>query len=147
MKTCIIYSTNNKDINLITPVLGIELDLVIEKCVPKGANYKIVNENIFDVDSTFFAAYEFDEELGAKINIEKAKEIQKNKFRQARKPILENLDIEYIKVLETGDIQKQQEIITKKQALRDVTNISLPNDLQGIKNTWPNILEKSPSLE
>lgn len=70
----------------------------------------------------------------------KAKEIQKDRFRFARKPILEKLDIEFMKALESGNTQKVQEIATKKQELRDVTNIPLPDDIEGIKNTWPSIL-------
>jgi hypothetical protein len=82
---------------------------------------------------------------GGKINmitvdVNAAKEIWKDKFRQARKSILEKLDVEFMRALEDGDIQKQQEIAAKKQQLRDITNISLPNDLEGIKNTWPNVL-------
>lgn len=74
------------------------------------------------------------------IDINAVKEIWKDKFRQIRKPILEKLDIEYIKALEAGDTQKQQEIAAQKQELRDVTSIPLPGDLEGIKNTWPSIL-------
>lgn len=82
---------------------------------------------------------------GGKINmvtvdINAAKEIWKDKFRLARKPILEKLDIEFIRALEAGDTQKQQEIAAKKQALRDITNTPLPNDLEGIKNIWPDVL-------
>ncbi len=75
------------------------------------------------------------------IDINAAKEIWKDKFRAARKPILEKLDVEYMRALEAGNIQKQQELAAIKQALRDVTNISLPDTLEGIKNTWPEILK------
>jgi hypothetical protein len=71
---------------------------------------------------------------------ERMKKIWYDKFRAARKPILEKLDVEYIKALEAGDIQKQQDIAAKKQQLRDITTLPLPDDLQGIKNTWPVIL-------
>lgn len=73
-------------------------------------------------------------------NILKAKEIQKNKFRAARKPILEKLDLEFMRALESGNTQKVQEIAAKKQELRDITNISLPDDFEKLKNTWPSIL-------
>ena len=82
---------------------------------------------------------------GGKINmiivdINAAKEIWKDKFREVRKPILEKLDVEYMRALEVRDIQKQQQIATKKQQLRDITNTPLPDDLESIKNTWPAIL-------
>ena len=55
------------------------------------------------------------------INIEKAKEIKKNSIRQERVPILSQLDVEFMKAVEMGDIEKQQEIALKKQELRDIT--------------------------
>lgn len=55
------------------------------------------------------------------INIEKAKEIKKNAIRQERSPLLSELDIEFMKAVELGDAQKQQEIAAKKQELRDIT--------------------------
>jgi hypothetical protein len=53
------------------------------------------------------------------INLEKAKEIWRNKIRADRQPIFNNLDILYMRALETNDIEKQNEIIIKKQKLRD----------------------------
>lgn len=76
------------------------------------------------------------------IDINAAKEIWKDKFRQARKPILEKLDVDYMRALETKNLQAQQDIITKKQNLRQVTDIRLPDTIEGIKNTWPNILNQ-----
>jgi len=76
------------------------------------------------------------------INLDKAKNIQKNKWRVARKPLLEKLDTEFMRAVETGDTSKQQQIATQKQALRDVTttdlsSITTPEEL---KNVWPSIL-------
>ena len=56
------------------------------------------------------------------VNIPKAKELQKERFRQVRKPLLDALDIDYQRADEAGDASKKTEIATKKQALRDVTN-------------------------
>ena len=73
-------------------------------------------------------------------NYKSAKDMVKESWRAARKPILEKLDTEFMRALETGDTQKQQEIVLKKQALRDITNTSLPDNLEEIRNTWPDIL-------
>ena len=62
------------------------------------------------------------------VNIPKAKELQKERFRQVRKPLLETLDIDYQRADEAGDASKKTEIATKKQALRDVTNNTALND-------------------
>jgi hypothetical protein len=52
-----------------------------------------------------------------KVNIVKAKEITKDKLREERKPLLEALDVEFIKAQETGE--NITDIVAKKQALRD----------------------------
>jgi hypothetical protein len=49
-----------------------------------------------------------------------------------------------MRAVEAGDIDLQKEIASKKQALRDVTKTELPNTLEGIKNTWPEILGENP---
>ncbi len=108
------------------------------KDVPAGVEYKIVES--VDIDNDYFNAYEFDAETGAKINIEKAKAIHLDKFRAARAPKLAKLDIDFMKAVEANDEAKKAEIIAAKQALRDVTLTPLPNDLAGIKATWPDIL-------
>jgi hypothetical protein len=108
------------------------------KDVPEGVEYKIVES--VDIDNDYFNAYEFDAELGAKVNIEKAKAIHLDKFRAARAPKLTKLDIDFMKAVEVNDEEKKAEIIAAKQALRDVTLTTLPDDLAGIKATWPDIL-------
>ena len=108
------------------------------KDVPAGVEYKIVES--LDIDNDYFDAYDFDAEAGAVVNIAKAKEVHYNKFRTARAPKLQKLDIDFMKAVETGDTAKQAEIAAQKQALRDVTKIELPDDFAGIKATWPDIL-------
>ena len=56
-----------------------------------------------------------------KINLDKAKEIQKDKIRMVRKPLLEKLDVDFVRTLEIGGDTAL--IAAQKQALRDVTNI------------------------
>jgi hypothetical protein len=108
------------------------------KDLPEGVEYKIVES--VDIDNDYFNAYEFDAELGAKVNIEKAKAIHLDKFRSARSPKLAKLDIDFMKAVEANDEEKKSAIIADKIALRDVTLTTLPDDLAGIKATWPDIL-------
>ena len=54
------------------------------------------------------------------INIEKAKEITKEKLRADRKPLLEAEDVKFQRALETG--ADTTDIVTEKQRLRDITN-------------------------
>jgi hypothetical protein len=57
------------------------------------------------------------------INIDKAKEIHKEKIRAVRNPLLQEKDVEYMRALELGDTEKVSEIVAEKQALRDATAI------------------------
>lgn len=54
------------------------------------------------------------------IDIEKAKEITKEKLRLDRKPLLEAQDILFQRALETG--ADTTDIVAEKQRLRDITN-------------------------
>ena len=58
-------------------------------------------------------------DMGITVNITKAKEITKDRLREERKPLLEALDIEYIKAQETG--ADTTAIVAEKQRLRDIT--------------------------
>ena len=55
------------------------------------------------------------------VNMTKAREIKKEQLRQERKPLLEKLDVQYMRAIESGDTDEQASIATKKQQLRDVT--------------------------
>ena len=109
------------------------------KDVPKDTPYKIIDS--VEIDNDYFNSYEFDLELGSKLNAEKAKELHKDKWRSARKPKLEALDIAFMKAVESGDTAKQSEIAAEKQALRDVTDTEIiGSTIEEIKSVWPEIL-------
>jgi len=108
------------------------------KDVPEGVEYAVVND-LGSLDNEYFDAFEY-QNMGISCNIEKAKVIHLNKFRVARKPLLESLDVQYMKALEANDSVKAAEIAAKKQELRDVTKTLLPDTLPEIKEVWPSIL-------
>jgi hypothetical protein len=122
----------------------IPIEDIIKISIPENTPHKIVDD--IDVLSPFINCCDFDIETGYKINIERCKELWVHIFREERTPILQKLDIEFMRAVESKDEQKQKEISEKKQALRDVTLIQLPNTLQELKNTWPEILGKSPFI-
>ncbi len=75
------------------------------------------------------------------VNPNKAKAIWKDKWREARKPLLASLDIEFMKAVESADTAKQAEIAAQKQALRDVTLTEITgNTPEEIKAVWPSVL-------
>jgi len=138
----IIYPQQNNQIAIIFPCGDIDSSI---KDVPEGVDYKLINH--LNVDDNFYGAYEFDNVVGIKINIEKAKTIQIERFRYYRIPILEKLDVEFMRAVETADTEAQKQISKKKQQLRDVTTTELPNTIETIKATWPEILGRSPFLD
>tara|TARA_A100001391_G_scaffold135808_1_gene94511 strand:- start:528 stop:788 length:261 start_codon:yes stop_codon:yes gene_type:complete len=84
--------------------------------------------------------------MGFGIDMAKAREIHKNKIRQARASKLAELDIEFQKALETGS--STTEIVAKKQALRDApadSGIAAASDAEALKAQWKtDILGSSP---
>ena len=133
----ITYPQPNGQVAVVIPTGDVSLAI---KDVPKDTPYKIVES--VDIDNDYFNAYEFDSELGSKLNAEKAKELHKDKWRSARKPKLESLDIAFMKAVEAGDTDKQAEIAAEKQALRDVTDTEIAGStIEEIKSVWPEILK------
>jgi len=84
--------------------------------------------------------------MGFGIDMAKARDIHKNKIREARTPKLAELDIEFQKALETGS--STTNIINKKQALRDApanSDIDSASDTDALKAQWQtDILGPSP---
>jgi hypothetical protein len=134
----IIYKHTDNSLAVVSFNEKYSISDIIERSIPSNTPYKIVDT--LDIDNYFFNAYEYDDNIGAVVNIEKAKEIQRNKWRVTRTALLQSLDIEFQRAQETGRTVDLENTIQKKQALRDVTDTALPNDLEGIKNTWPEIL-------
>lgn len=136
----IIYKHKNNEVAIVNIIDdSVVLETVIDRVVPAGCEWAIIDEFEVPSDRTFRDAWIFNNNTIA-VDIPKAKEIQKNKWRAARKPILERLDVEYMRADEQGNTDLKQQIAAQKQELRDVTNIPLPDDLEGIKNAWPDIL-------
>tara|TARA_R100001198_G_C5032245_1_gene97287 strand:+ start:172 stop:444 length:273 start_codon:yes stop_codon:yes gene_type:complete len=83
-----------------------------------------------------------------KTDMAKAKELHRDKIREERQPLLNALDIEFQKALETDDATKKAEVIAKKQALRDApadSAIDAATDEASLKTQWnTNILGTSP---
>ena len=84
--------------------------------------------------------------MGFGIDMAKAKEIHKNNIRAAREPLLNALDIEFQKALETSS--STTDIFSKKQALRDApadSAIASASNEAELKAQWnTSILGTSP---
>lgn len=68
-----------------------------------------------------------------KINLEKAKEITKERLRSERLPLLQKQDIEFQKALEVN--ADTSAIVAEKQRLRDITSLAdKAKTLEALKN-------------
>jgi uncharacterized protein YdaT len=73
------------------------------------------------------------------IDISKAKEVWKNKIREKRKPVLEQLDIDFVKAQETSS--DTTSIVADKQTLRDLpSQVDTATTVDEIKAVWNDML-------
>lgn len=89
-----------------------------------------------------------------RINMDKAKGIWRNQWREARKPQLEAADLEFVQALEkivekmphSPEVAAAKAVIDKKRALRDVTltDLSGVNTPDALKQVWPSALGSKP---
>lgn len=72
------------------------------------------------------------------VDMDKAKELTRERLRRERKPLLDALDIEAMRAIEAGDSGKLGEVTADKQRLRDITALpeidsaKTPDDLRAI---------------
>ena len=139
----IIYTQSNGIVAVINPISGNADDAI--KDVPSGFAYEIVDDSVIPTDRSFRNAWVQDSKT-IKTDMAKAKEIHKTNIRIARKPLLEALDIEFQKALETSS--STTDVVSKKQALRDApadSGIASASDEAALKAQWnTDILGTSP---
>jgi|TARA_R100000234_G_C4963593_1_gene162902 hypothetical protein len=77
--------------------------------------------------------------MGIFINIDKAKEVWKEKIRTARKPALEKLDVDFVKAQETSSDTTL--IVADKNTLRDLPEqVDTATTTDEIKSVWNDML-------
>jgi hypothetical protein len=108
--------------------------------------YKVVKRQQLSTQNQFYRdcwrLSESDNEL-IEIDVEKAKNVWKNKMRWARKDIFEKLDMDFFRVMEDGDSERQKEIAVKKKLLREVTDLpelKAAQTIEEIEAVWPEYL-------
>jgi len=78
--------------------------------------------------------------MSIRINIDKAKAIKLDGFRAERAPLLAALDVAFMRAFENADTAECARIAAEKQALRDVTKVTLPDDVEALKAFTPDAL-------
>jgi hypothetical protein len=142
MSKVIIYNQENGIMAVCVPALnsGLTVEQIAEKDCPAGA--KIIDRTDLDsLDNTFRNAWVCDSDMNPTINITLAKDIWRDKIRRARKPKLEELDIQYMRAQEAGE--DTSAIVTKKNKLRDFpakAEIESASTVEELKAIWDNDL-------
>jgi hypothetical protein len=115
---------NGKEIVILIPMTAspLSLEQMQSKDVPSQSPSRIIPFIDIPDDHTFRNAWEADFEnyQGVSVSMEKARLITQDLIREARRPVLEKLDIEYQRALEEDDRSKISQVIEKKQVLRDL---------------------------
>lgn len=91
----------------------------------------------------FFTAWEWSNSANDfVVNIEIAKEIKKNIFREMRSILFQKLDTAFLKAIEQEDLQRKAYIVSLKEKFRDITTLDLPNTEEELINYMPSVLRE-----
>jgi hypothetical protein len=135
MQTVIIH-TEGDGVAVIIGAPGIPNETLVQ-AVPVAANYITADISELPEDRYFRDAWRLvDGQLV--VDIEAAKEVQRDEWRRLRKPKLDALDLDFMRALEAGE--SLVAIAAAKTALRDVTETELSGTLEEIKANIPAIL-------
>ena len=142
MANCIVVSFEDGSVRV-----GYAVECTVETCAiyaqqaPGYVAHKIMDTSLLPM-RVYREAWTLVGGLFLEVDMEKAKEIQRDLWRVARVPLLEALDVEWMYSQEINDTQTMTEIHSAKSALRDVTltdlsQVTTPEELYAV---WPAIL-------
>lgn len=120
MTQVIIFQNEQGGVAVCIPTGELPIEQVLEKDCPAGA--KIVDfDTLPNERNDFFNAWELSGNT-VTVNLNKAKEITKNRLRSERTPLLQAQDVAFQRALESG--ADTTAIVAEKQRLRDITQLA-----------------------
>ena len=133
----IIYKNNDNRLSVINPCYKDDMTnqekdeyviFIQNKDVPKNIDNSAIPSWIIDSDDlrdikNIRNAWNVNDSGQIYFDRDKAVEIKKEQFRNLRKPLLEKLDVEFMRALENGDTSSIPIITQKKSDLRDITSV------------------------
>lgn len=144
----IVYHDPKEDrVKIIIPAPGIGMQRLLLD-VPEGVMFTTIKNDEVPTDRSFRNAWSFnhmDKTFGHDMG--KAKELHREKIRQARAPKLAELDTAYMRADEAQDPYTKSIIAAKKQKLRDFTkivNIEQAVTVEELKTIWTADLGENP---
>ena len=141
----IIYTRPDNGISVVS--IPVDTDEVLAAAISRigveATNIQVVDGSIIQQDRTFRNGWV---QSGASIihDMSICRAIWRDRMRFARAPKLAQLDMQYLRADEQGDILEKQRIASQKQELRDVTShpdINASATPEDLKLVWPAILE------
>lgn len=146
----VVYQNQDGTCSVIYPAPGFSVESVVASSVPANTQYVVIDNADIPQNRKYRGAWKANTETNQlEFDMTKAKEIHKTHLRKARKPILDDLDVEYIKADEQGNTALKMEIANTKNILRNITINSSINTAQTITqlmNVWPTILGTNPLI-
>ena len=155
----IIYTNEDGWVSVVTPCYPPDITAEQESQIAEWVQQKdvpplpgglirpsfIVNSSALDGMNLFFEAWRLTPSGTVTWNKPAADELKRKQFRALRKPIIEKLDVEFMRALEGGDTAMIQSITAQKQALRDVTlvDMSAYNTPETLNAFIPEILKEN----
>ena len=102
---------------------GGTIDDLLIKSVPENCrdSADIVDVDTVESDRTFRNAWVTEKGKSTEVDLAKAKDVAKDKVREARTPKFQELDIAYQRADEAGDADAKEAVVVKKQTARDAT--------------------------
>lgn len=124
----IVYQESNGIASIVVPApeflaSGGTMDDLLKKCVPEDCkdSADIVEIDTVPSDRTFRNAWVTEQGKSVEVDLAKAKDVAKDKVREARIPKFAELDVAYQRADEAGDADAKAAVVTKKQTARDAT--------------------------
>ena len=142
MSKVIIYNQENGIMAVCVPAenCGLTVEEIAAKDCPEGAVI-IESTELDSLDNEFRNAWACDADMNPSINMEKARDVWRDKIRIARKPKLAELDIQYMRAQEAGE--DTSAIVETKNKLRDFPakpEITSATTVEELKVIWDNDL-------
>lgn len=115
----IIFTNESGGVSVCTPTGELDIEAVKTKDTPEHSI--IVDASTLPVDNDFFDAWELADGV-VSVNLDKAKNITKNRLRAERAPLLEAQDVIFMRNIEAGI--DNSAVVAEKQRLRDITKLA-----------------------
>ena len=119
MAQVIIFTNENGGVSICVPTGELDINAVKAKDTPSGSII-VDTSTLPEADKDFFNAWELTDNV-VTVNLEKAKELTKQRLRMERDPLLAAQDVAFQRALESG--KDTTAIVVEKQRLRDVTSL------------------------